>query len=71
MVSLIENLVSNRSRRRGVDIVGECLSTAEGVLKGVMEKVENGEVHEVLRGAKFVSIVFWAALYGGGGGTES
>ena len=58
MVSLIENLVSNQSRRRGVDTVGECLSTVEGIIKGVMEKVENGQVPEVLKGVKFVSITF-------------
>ena len=54
-----------------MEILGECLSTAEGILKEVMGNVENGEVPEVLRGAKFISIVYWAALYGGGGGTES
>ena len=36
MVSLIENLVNYRPRRRGVNIMGECLGTTEGVLKLVM-----------------------------------
>ncbi|CAN0847442.1 Protein SMAX1-LIKE 3 [Linum grandiflorum] len=58
VVSVIDNLVSSRSTRRGVVVVGECLSTAEGVLKGVMEKVEKGDVPEVLRGAKLVSLPF-------------
>ncbi|CAL1394953.1 unnamed protein product [Linum trigynum] len=50
--SVIENLVS----RRGVAIVGESLGTAEGVVKGVMERVEKGEVPEVLRRVKLVSV---------------
>ncbi|CAN1133956.1 Protein SMAX1-LIKE 3 [Linum perenne] len=58
VASVIENLLSNRSRRRGVVVVGECLSTAEGVLKGVMERVEKGDVPDVLKGAKFVSFPF-------------
>ncbi|CAL1360425.1 unnamed protein product [Linum trigynum] len=59
VTSVIESLANvSRLSRRGVVVVGESVTTAEDVVKGVMERVEKGEaaVPEVLRGVKFVSI---------------
>uniref|UniRef100_A0A803QMX0 Clp R domain-containing protein n=1 Tax=Cannabis sativa TaxID=3483 RepID=A0A803QMX0_CANSA len=47
VASVVECLVSNK--RRSVVVVGECLSSIEGVVRGVMEKVEKGDVPEGLR----------------------
>ncbi|KAM1747642.1 hypothetical protein ACFX12_008734 [Malus domestica] len=47
---VIENLVNKR--RKSIVVVGECLASAEGVVRGVMEKVERGDV-EALREVKF------------------
>ncbi|KAM1109217.1 hypothetical protein TB2_008493 [Malus domestica] len=47
---VIENLVNKR--RKSIVVVGECLARAEGVVRGVMEKVERGDV-EALREVKF------------------
>ncbi|XP_009372577.2 LOW QUALITY PROTEIN: protein SMAX1-LIKE 3 [Pyrus x bretschneideri] len=47
---VIENLVNKR--RKSIVVVGECLASVEGVVRGVMEKVERGDV-EALREVKF------------------
>ena len=52
--SVIDNLVGQR--RRSTVIVGECVTGLEGVVKGVMDKVEKGDVGEGLRGVKFVAL---------------
>lgn len=49
------NELSNKRRRNSV-IVGECLASAEGVFRGVMDKVESGNVPEDLRYVKFVTL---------------
>ncbi|XP_061359449.1 protein SMAX1-LIKE 3 [Gastrolobium bilobum] len=55
ITSVIENL--GDQRKRSVVIVGECLATLEGVVRGVMDKVDRGEyVGESLRGVKFISL---------------
>ncbi|KAL5808650.1 hypothetical protein ACOSQ3_029341 [Xanthoceras sorbifolium] len=51
---VIENLM-NKMRRNFV-IVGECLASVEGVVKGVMEKVNKGDVPEALRDVKFITL---------------
>ncbi|KAF4396967.1 hypothetical protein F8388_004935 [Cannabis sativa] len=52
VASVVECLVSNK--RRSVVVVGECLSSIEGVVRGVMEKVEKDDVPEGLREVKFI-----------------
>jgi ATP-dependent Clp protease ATP-binding subunit ClpA len=52
--SVIDNLMSKR--RKSIVIVGECIATLAGVVKGVMEKVENGDVPEALREVKFIPV---------------
>ncbi|KAK7392666.1 hypothetical protein VNO78_21110 [Psophocarpus tetragonolobus] len=54
VASVIENLGSQR--KRSVVIVGECVTSLEGVVRGVMEKVDKGDVGESLRGVKFISL---------------
>ncbi|KAK7278722.1 hypothetical protein RJT34_23758 [Clitoria ternatea] len=54
VASVIENL--GNQRRKSVVIVGECVNNLEGVVRGVMEKVDKGDVEECLRGVKFVSL---------------
>ncbi|RDY05982.1 Protein SMAX1-LIKE 3, partial [Mucuna pruriens] len=55
VASVIDNLGSQR--KRSVVIVGECVTSLEGVVRGVMEKVEKGDdVGECLRGVKFISL---------------
>ncbi|KAK7244836.1 hypothetical protein RIF29_39663 [Crotalaria pallida] len=51
---VIDNL--GDQRRRGIVIVGECLTSLEGVMRGVMDKVDKGDVCESLRGVKFISL---------------
>lgn len=52
--SVIENMVGKR--RKSIAIVGESLSSVEGVVKGLMEKVDRGEVPEGIREVKFISL---------------
>ncbi|XP_062112530.1 protein SMAX1-LIKE 3 [Humulus lupulus] len=52
VASVVESLVSNK--RRSIVVVGECLSSIEGVVRGVMEKVEKDDVPEGLRDVKFI-----------------
>ncbi|KAJ0089226.1 hypothetical protein Patl1_32692 [Pistacia atlantica] len=51
---VIENLMNKR--RRNFVIVGECLASVEGVVRGVMEKVDKGDVPEILRDVKFIPL---------------
>ncbi|KAG9455038.1 hypothetical protein H6P81_007942 [Aristolochia fimbriata] len=54
---VLENLIFNKKRRSTV-VVAECLTTAEGVVKGVMDKVDKGgkDVPEELMNVQFVSL---------------
>nr|KYP73829.1 hypothetical protein KK1_006486 [Cajanus cajan] len=54
VASVIDNLGSER--KKSVVIVGECVTSLEGVVRGVMEKVDKGDVGECLRGVKFISL---------------
>lgn len=60
VTSVLENLV--KKRRKSIVIVGECLASIEGVVRGVMEKVDKGDQHVVvdegfsLREVKFVTL---------------
>lgn len=53
VTSALSELVS---KRRNTIIVGESLSSAEGVARGVMEKLEGGNVQGELRFVQFVSL---------------
>ncbi|KAM0940416.1 putative Clp, repeat (R) domain, Clp domain superfamily protein [Dioscorea sansibarensis] len=52
--AVIQSLVSKR--RTSVVVVGECLTTTEGVVKGVMDRVEKGDVPETLRNLQFITL---------------
>ncbi|XP_059668660.1 protein SMAX1-LIKE 3 [Cornus florida] len=54
VMRVIENMVNKR--RTSIVIVGESHVSIEGVVKGVMDKVEKGDVPEALRQVKFVSL---------------
>ncbi|KAF9676528.1 hypothetical protein SADUNF_Sadunf08G0011300 [Salix dunnii] len=43
-------------KKRNIVITGECLATAESVVRGVMDKVERGEASGDLRSARFISL---------------
>ncbi|XP_068663487.1 protein SMAX1-LIKE 3-like [Aristolochia californica] len=51
---VLENLMNKR--RRSTVVVGECQATAEGVVRGVMDKVDKGEVPEELRNVQFITL---------------
>ncbi|KAI3893340.1 hypothetical protein MKW92_051818 [Papaver armeniacum] len=53
VASVLETLISRR--RRNTVIVGECLASAECVVKGVMDKVDTGDVPEAVRDIQFIS----------------
>ncbi|KAI3471743.1 hypothetical protein Pfo_028396 [Paulownia fortunei] len=52
---IIETLLTRR-KRRSLVIVGECISNIESTVKGLMDRVDKGEVPEALREVKFISI---------------
>ncbi|GAB4856293.1 hypothetical protein Ancab_014221 [Ancistrocladus abbreviatus] len=58
IATVIDGLINKR--RRSSVIVGECISTLEGVVRGVMDKVEKGEVPEGLRDVKFVPLSLYS-----------
>ncbi|RWR97087.1 protein SMAX1-LIKE 3-like protein [Cinnamomum micranthum f. kanehirae] len=53
VMCVVENMVD---RRRSTVIVGECLASCEGVVRGVMEKVGKREAPEALRNVQFISL---------------
>ncbi|GAB4833269.1 hypothetical protein Ancab_031516 [Ancistrocladus abbreviatus] len=58
-IAAVINGLINKKKRSSV-IVGECISTLEGVVRGVMDKVEKGEVPECLRGVKFLPLSLYS-----------
>ncbi|KAH7671323.1 P-loop containing nucleoside triphosphate hydrolase protein [Dioscorea alata] len=52
--AVIQSLVSKR--RTSVVIVGECLTITEGVVRGVMDRVEKEDVPETLRNLQFITL---------------
>ncbi|XP_057536174.1 protein SMAX1-LIKE 3-like isoform X1 [Amaranthus tricolor] len=56
MMIVIESLVNKRKRNSVV--VGECLTSLESLVRGVMDKVEKGEVPEILKEVKFIHLSF-------------
>ncbi|KAI4348899.1 hypothetical protein L6164_009565 [Bauhinia variegata] len=61
IASVIDNLINQRSR--STVIVGESLSSLEGVVRGVMDKVEKGCAGEALRDVKFISLSLSAYVH--------
>ncbi|XP_022766061.1 protein SMAX1-LIKE 3-like [Durio zibethinus] len=53
---VIENLMNKKSRN--FVVVGECISSIEGVVRAVIDKVDKGDVPESLRDVKFVNLSF-------------
>ncbi|XP_020573390.1 protein SMAX1-LIKE 3 [Phalaenopsis equestris] len=51
---LIECLIS--SKKRSIVVVGECLGSIEGVMKGLMERVDKGQVPEIMRNLQFITL---------------
>ncbi|XP_008784103.2 protein SMAX1-LIKE 3-like [Phoenix dactylifera] len=60
VMSVLETLVS---RKKSLVIVGECLATTEGVVRGVMDRVDKGEVHEVLRNLQFITLPLFSFMH--------
>ncbi|XP_019187514.1 PREDICTED: protein SMAX1-LIKE 3 [Ipomoea nil] len=54
-VMSVVNSMMNR-KRRSIVVVGECLPSLEAVVKGVREKVDNGDVGEPLKQLKFITV---------------
>ena len=54
VMSVVECLVSKK--KRSVVVVGECIGNIEGVVRGVMDKVEKEDVPEGLREVKFIPL---------------
>lgn len=54
VISVIDNLMNKR--RRSTVIVGECLANLEDTVRGVMDKVDKGDVPEALREVKFFTL---------------
>uniref|UniRef100_A0A5B6YN92 Clp R domain-containing protein n=1 Tax=Davidia involucrata TaxID=16924 RepID=A0A5B6YN92_DAVIN len=55
VMSVVENMMSKR-RKTSLVVVGECLASIEGVVRGVMDKVDKGDVPEGLREVKFICL---------------
>ncbi|CAL5404181.1 unnamed protein product [Camellia sinensis] len=52
--SVLDSLV--RKKRRNIVVVGECLASAERVVKGVIEKFDRGDVHGDMKYVQFISL---------------
>ncbi|KAL4295813.1 hypothetical protein GQ457_12G012240 [Hibiscus cannabinus] len=53
---VIENLMNEK--RTSLVVVGECISSIEGVVRAVIDKADKGDVPQSLRDAKFVNLSF-------------
>ncbi|CAN7094786.1 unnamed protein product [Brassica rapa subsp. narinosa] len=56
VMTVIDSLVDKK--RRNFVIVGECLATADKVVRAVMEKVDKKDVPEALKDVKFITLSF-------------
>lgn len=54
VISVIKCLMNGR--KRSIVVVGECLANIDGVVRGLMDKVDKGNVPEALKEVKFISI---------------
>ncbi|XP_060185794.1 protein SMAX1-LIKE 3-like [Lycium barbarum] len=55
VMSVVESMMNFRKRRNTV-IIGECLATAEGVVRGVIDKFDKGEVQGEMKHVQFISV---------------
>ncbi|TYH54294.1 hypothetical protein ES332_D09G158500v1 [Gossypium tomentosum] len=53
---VIENLM--KEKRRNFVVVGECISSVQGVVRAVIDKVDKGDAPQSLRDTKFVNLPF-------------
>ncbi|KAE8727200.1 hypothetical protein F3Y22_tig00005742pilonHSYRG00004 [Hibiscus syriacus] len=56
VVFVMENLMNDK--RRSFVVVGECVSTIEGIVRTVIDKADKGDVPQSLRDAKFLNLSF-------------
>ncbi|OVA07122.1 hypothetical protein BVC80_1289g39 [Macleaya cordata] len=61
VTSVLETLMSRR--RKNTVIVGESLASNEGVVRGVMDKVEKGDVPEALRDVQFIMFPLFSFVH--------
>ncbi|CAL5363316.1 unnamed protein product [Camellia sinensis] len=54
VTSVLDSLMNNK--RKNTIVVGECLDTAEGVIKGVIDKFDRGDVPMEMRYVQFISL---------------
>lgn len=54
VASVIDNLMNKR--KRSTVIVGECLGSLDDTVRGVMDRIEKGDVPEALREVKFIAL---------------
>ncbi|KAK4337717.1 hypothetical protein RND71_042204 [Anisodus tanguticus] len=55
VMSVVESMMNFKKRRNTV-VIGECLATAEGVVRGVIEKFDKGEVQGEMKHVQFISV---------------
>ncbi|KAF8395454.1 hypothetical protein HHK36_019400 [Tetracentron sinense] len=58
VMCVLETLMNKR--RKSTVIVGECLASTESVVRGVIAKVDKGDVLEALRDVKFISLPLYS-----------
>ncbi|CAO2823991.1 unnamed protein product [Amaranthus hypochondriacus] len=56
VMSVIESLVN--TRKRNSVVVGECVTILESIVRGVMDRIEKGEVDDALKEVKFIHLSF-------------
>ncbi|XP_009588732.1 protein SMAX1-LIKE 3 [Nicotiana tabacum] len=54
VMSVIEAMINKK--RKNIVILGECLATAEGVIRGVIDKFDKGEISLNMKHVQFISV---------------
>ncbi|OIT39012.1 PREDICTED: protein SMAX1-LIKE 3-like [Nicotiana attenuata] len=52
----VMSVVETMMKRKNVVLIGECLATAEGVVRGVIDKFDKGEVSGDMKHVQFISV---------------
>ncbi|KAJ8551626.1 hypothetical protein K7X08_021641 [Anisodus acutangulus] len=55
VMSVVESMMNFKKRRNTV-VIGECLATTEGVIRGVIDKFDKGEVQGEMKHVQFISV---------------
>lgn len=55
VMSVVESMM-NFKKRRNIVVIGECLATSEGVVRGVIDKFDKGEVQGDMKHVQFISV---------------